>query len=90
MPSQDPSKAPLDEKSVELVIRIAQGFDLPVVAEQLRRSGIKVERELKRARLLGATVPLHLVDFVEKTPGVSLVRESRSFQLPPFHEDVPQ
>jgi hypothetical protein len=77
-------------ESVDMVVHVEQGHEVRSVAQLLRQAGMLVERELSRARLVGGKVPRSLISEFKKIPGVKMMRESETFQLPPFDENVPQ
>lgn len=83
-------KDPTPGDSVDLIIQVSRDHDVGLVAESLRRAGVQVERELKRAYVVGGKIPRALINNIAKIPGVKMVREADTFQLPPFESDMPQ
>jgi hypothetical protein len=64
--------------------------DIDDIADKLEGQGLKVNSKLPLTGIISGTVAKSKINRLKNVPGVSHVREERSFQLPPMNEETPQ
>lgn len=79
-----------DGVNVELLVYVLSRDLVAKVAKRLKRAGVCVERELPLSGIVGIRAPRARIGELERLPGIKLVREAETFQLPPFSENFPQ
>jgi hypothetical protein len=84
MDAHDPSR------HVSFIVQVKDQRRTDEVANAIRARGLNVERVLRSVGVVGVSGPAELRSAIVGVPGVGMVREESSFDLPPFDERVPQ
>jgi NifB/MoaA-like Fe-S oxidoreductase len=71
-------------------VKVRDRESINEIVSDLNALGFHVERVMKRVGVVGGRGPACLAREMATVPGVELVREEGSFQLPPLHGALPQ
>jgi hypothetical protein len=79
-----------DSDDVELLVYVLDSNSIDEVATLLKAAGVCVERQLPLSGIVGIKAARSRIGELQRLPGIKLIREANSFQLPPFSENFPQ
>ena len=80
----------MSEKSVVLLLESAASGALEQTRSELERKGLVVDKVMPLMRTITGRIDDEKMTELQRVKNVKLVREERSFQLPPMDEGVPQ